>query len=75
MFWTLSFELLPEEKIIDDTTRKVSAGIKPAYSVFLTNKRAIFRFDGLGSSMAQSFFYQEIQEVSTSRDSSSPILI
>jgi Bacterial PH domain len=67
MFWTLSFELLPGEEIIDDTTRKVSSGIKPAYSVFLTNKRAIFRFDGLGSSLAQSFFYHEIQEVATSK--------
>lgn len=67
MFWALSFELLPNEEIIDDTTRKVTSGVKPAYSVFLTNKRAVFRFDGLGSSMTQSFFYHEIETVSTSR--------
>ena len=67
MFWTLSFELLPEEEIIDDTTRKSHSGIKPAYSVFLTNKRAIFRFDGLGSSLSQSFFYNEIEGVSTTK--------
>ena len=67
MFWTLSFELLPGEKIIDDTSRKGHSGIKPAYSVFLTNKRAIFRFDGLGSSLSQSFFYNEIQDVTTTK--------
>jgi len=67
MFWTLSFELLPGEEIIDDTARKSHTGIKPAYSVFLTNKRAIFRFDGLGSSLTQSFFYHEIVDVSTTK--------
>ena len=67
MFWTFSFELLPGEEIIDDTTRKSYKGIKPAYSVFLTNKRAIFRFDGLGSSLAQSFFYHEIDDVTTTK--------
>ena len=67
MFWTLSFEIMPGEEIIDDTTRKSHSGIKPAYSVFLTNKRAIFRFDGLGSSLSQSFFYNEIQDVATTK--------
>jgi len=67
MFWTLSFELLPDEEIIDDTTRKSQSGINPAYSVFLTNKRAIFRFDGLGSSLSQSFYYSEIQDVAISK--------
>jgi len=67
MFWTLSFEMLPGEKIIDDTTRKSHYGIKPAYSVFLTDKRAIFRFDGLGSSLSQSFFYNEIQDAATTK--------
>ncbi len=67
MFWTLSFEMLPGEEIIDDTTRKSHSGIKPAYSVFLTNKRAIFRFDGLGSSLSQSLFYNEIQDVATTK--------
>jgi len=67
MFWTLSFELLPEEEIIDDTADRDRSGIKSAYSLFLTNKRVIFRFDGLGSSLSQSFFYNEITDVSTSR--------
>ena len=47
MFWTLSFELLPQEEIIDDTDRRGGSGIKSVYSVFLTNMRVIFRFDGL----------------------------
>jgi hypothetical protein len=67
MFWTLTFEMMPGEEIIDDTTRKGHSGIKSAYSVFLTNKRAIFRFDGLGSSLSQSFFYNEIQDVTTTK--------
>ncbi|MEW6109879.1 MAG: hypothetical protein AB1632_12040 [Nitrospirota bacterium] len=63
MFWSLSFQLLPDEVIIDDSTRENHSGLKPAYSVFLTNKRAVFRFDGLGSSLSQSFFYDEIMDV------------
>ncbi|MDA8082432.1 MAG: hypothetical protein M0024_02095 [Nitrospiraceae bacterium] len=60
MFWSFSFQLLPDENVIDDSTRMPQPAIKASYSVFLTNKRAIFRFDGLGSSMTQSFFYNEI---------------
>ena len=63
MFWSLSFQLLPDEEIVDDSTRMKHAGIRPAYSAFLTNKRVIFRFDGLGSSLTQSFFYHEIKEL------------
>lgn len=63
MVWSLSFNLMPGEEIIDDSTKKQRSGIKPVYSVFLTNKRAIFRFDGLGSSMTQSFFYDEIMDI------------
>jgi len=63
MFWTLSFHLMPDETIIEDSTKQAAGGLKPTYSVFLTNKRVIFRFDGIGSSMAQSFFYQEIADV------------
>jgi len=62
MFWSFSFQLLPEETIVDDSTTRPRSGIKASYSVFLTNKRAIFRFDGLGSSLTQSFFYHEIKE-------------
>ncbi len=60
MVWSVSFSLMPDEEIVDDSTTKKYSGVKPAYSVFLTNKRAIFRFDGLGSSLAQSFSYNEI---------------
>jgi len=65
MFWTLSFQLLPGENILEDSTERTGTGIKAAYSVFLTNKRAIFRFDGLGSSLTQSFFYNEISSIHT----------
>ena len=67
MFWSLSFQLLPDETVIDDSSRRVRPAIKPAYSVFLTNRRAIFRFDGLGSSMTQSFFYEEIRDAKPSK--------
>lgn len=64
MVWSFSFQLMPDEELIDDSTgRAEHSMIKPAYSVFLTNKRAIFRFDSLGSSLTQSFAYPEILEV------------
>jgi hypothetical protein len=67
MFWSLSLQLMPDESVLEDSTRRESDGLKPAYSVFLTNKRAIFRFDGLGSTMAQSFLYHEIIEARPSQ--------
>ncbi len=67
MFWSLSFQLLPDETVLDDSSRRATSAIKPAYSVFLTNRRAIFRFDGLGSSMTQSFFYGEIRDIRPSK--------
>lgn len=60
MFWSLSLHLMPDETILEDSTKQVVAGLKPTYSVFLSGKRALFRFDGLGSSMTQSFLYSEI---------------
>ena len=60
MFWSLSLQLLPDETVIEDSSSQAIAGVKPAYSVFLTNKRVVFRFDGFGSTMAQSFTYDEI---------------
>ncbi|OGW23882.1 MAG: hypothetical protein A2X59_11825 [Nitrospirae bacterium GWC2_42_7] len=63
MSWGFSFQLFPGENIIEDSTNKSHSGVKPAYSVFLTNKRVIFRFDGLGSSLTQSFFYNEVLDV------------
>ncbi len=63
MFWSLSLQLMPEETVLEDSTTRPVSGIKPAYSVFLTNKRVVFRFDGLGSSMTQSFLYHEISDV------------
>jgi hypothetical protein len=66
MFWSLSLQLMPEETVLEDSTKHPVKGIKPAYSVFLTNKRVVFRFDGLGSSMTQSFLYHEITEAKPS---------
>ena len=63
MFWSLSFHLMPDEYVIEDSTSRSLAILKSTYSVFLTNKRVIFRFDGIGSSMAQSFIYREIDNV------------
>jgi hypothetical protein len=60
MNWSLSFQLMPDEDVLEDSTQKQTSGIKSAYSIFLTNKRVIFRFDGLGSSLMQSFYYDEI---------------
>jgi len=63
MFWSMSFQLLPGEAIIDSSDKrdgKAGSGIKPSYSVFLTNKRVVFRFDSLRTSMSQSFQYAEI---------------
>jgi hypothetical protein len=60
MFWSFSFQLLPDEKVIEDSVRRPQPAIKASYSIFLTNKRIIFKFDGLGSTLTQSFFYQEI---------------
>jgi hypothetical protein len=58
--WGFSVQLLSDEEVIDDSVRCGQPKIKSSYSVFLTNKRVIFRFDGLGSSLTQSFFYHEI---------------
>jgi hypothetical protein len=60
MSWSFSFRLLPDEQIIDDSSRNQGALIKPVYSVLLTNKRVIFRFDGLGSLLKKSLPYNEI---------------
>lgn len=60
MFWSLSLQLMPDESIIEDSTKQTATGLKPTYTVFLTNKRAAFRFDGFGSSMTQSFTLDEI---------------
>ena len=34
MFWSLSFQLLPDEAIIADSTQHVIHGFKPTYSVY-----------------------------------------
>ncbi|MDA8101216.1 MAG: hypothetical protein M0042_16475 [Nitrospiraceae bacterium] len=60
MFWSLSMQLMPGESIIEDSTEQKTEGIRPTYSVFLTTKRVVFRFDGFGSSMSQFFSYDEI---------------
>ncbi|MBI5848484.1 MAG: PH domain-containing protein [Nitrospirae bacterium] len=60
MSWSFSFELLPGEEIIEDSTQRSHDVIKSAYSVFLTNKRVIFRFDGMGSYLSNAFFFPDI---------------
>jgi hypothetical protein len=63
MFWSFSFHLMSDETILEESTGRSLAVLKSTYSVFLTNKRVIFRFDGIGSSLAQSFLYSEIDRV------------
>lgn len=63
MFWSLSFHLMPDETVMEDSTSRSLAVLKSTYSIFLTNKRVIFRFDGVGSKLAQSFLYREIDNV------------
>ena len=63
MSWSFHFKLLPDEEIIEDSTKKPHQGIKPTYSIFLTSKRVIFKFNGIGSSLTQSFFYDDILDV------------
>lgn len=62
MFWSFSYQLTPDETIIEDSKDKPRSAFRPLYSVLLTNKRAIFRFDSLGSSLSQTFYYQEIED-------------
>lgn len=62
MFWSLSFQLFPDEKVIEDSTKLAIHGFKPTYSVYLTNKRVVFRFEGVKSTVAQSFTYPEITD-------------
>lgn len=60
MSWSFSFELFPGEEIIEDSTKRETDVIKSTYSVFLTNKRVIFRFDGMGSYLSNAFFYNDV---------------
>lgn len=60
MSWSFSFELLPGEEVIEDSTQRTHDVIKAAYSVFLTNKRVIFRFDGMGSYLSNAFYYTDV---------------
>ncbi len=63
MFWSLSLQLMPGETMVEESKKRSVAGIQPAYSVHLTNKRVMFKFAGLGSSMTQSFLLGEIAGV------------
>lgn len=67
MFWSFSFHLMPDETILEDSSSRSLALLKSTYSVFLTNKRVIFRFNGMGSSLSQSFLYREIDKVQPSK--------
>ncbi|MEE9523736.1 MAG: hypothetical protein V3V59_03185 [Thermodesulfovibrionales bacterium] len=60
MFWSFSFQLSPDEKIVEDSNDKTRSAYMPLYSVLLTDKRAIFRFDSLGSTLSQTFYFHEI---------------
>jgi hypothetical protein len=61
MSCSFSFKLLPGEQIIEDSSKDQGALIKPVCSVLLTNKRVIFRFDGLGGLLKKSLSYDEIR--------------
>jgi hypothetical protein len=63
MNWMLTFHIMPDETIVEDSTKTAPAVLGPTYTVFLTNKRVLFRFNAIGSSMTQSFTYQEIEDV------------
>jgi hypothetical protein len=58
---------MPDETILEDSTSRSLAILKSTYSIFLTNKRVIFRFNGMGSSLSQSFLYREIEKVQPSK--------
>ena len=63
MSWSFSFELLPGEEVVEDSTKRNNEVIKSAYSVFLTDRRVIFRFDGMGSYLSNAFFYDDVLDV------------
>jgi hypothetical protein len=62
MNWSLSFNTLPNETIIEDSTKTDPAVLGQTYTVFLTTERVLFRLNAVGSSMTQSFTYQEIED-------------
>lgn len=53
--------MLPGEQILDDSSKDQDTLIKPVYSVLLTDKRVVFRFDGLGSLLKKSLSYNDIE--------------
>ena len=67
MAWSFSFHLLPGERVVEDSAATCSDVVRPAYSIFLTDRRVIFRFDGLGSQLCSGYFYDEILDVRTVR--------
>ena len=67
MSWAFSFGLYPGEEIIEDSSKKQSSTIKPVYSVLITNRRVVLRFDGLGSLLKKTFFYNQIQDAKSVR--------
>jgi hypothetical protein len=66
MSWSFSFELLPGEEVKEDSTQRDNDVIKAAYSVFLTNKRVIFRFEGMGSYLSNAFYYADVLDAKKS---------
>jgi hypothetical protein len=67
MVWSLSFELMQGEDVLESSDDRPRPAVRSAYSIFLTPTRAIFRFDGFGSSLALSFFYHEIMDIAPTK--------
>ena len=60
MVWSLQFQLLNGEEVLENSVDRPQSAVRTAYSVFLTTRRVVFRFDGFGSHLIQSFKYPEI---------------
>jgi|GEM_PF-4797791 len=58
MRWNISTKFEPGEEIVEEQSEKRL--IKAVYTPILTNRRALFRFNSLSTSLVQSFRYEEI---------------
>lgn len=65
MSWGLSFQLHPGETVIEDSSLEDKNLVKSVYSVLLTERRVVFRFNGFGSKLCKSFMYGEIKGIQT----------
>jgi len=62
MNWSLSYKLLPGEEVLDGPGDDEGFGLKATYSMVLTNKRVIFKFNSLSSGLVQSYLYDHITD-------------